>query len=135
MEVLCLRVPKVSVGESLYCFTIVGYRKIWIRGWGYTRFFVENFFPHSAENFRRVVPFSVSRISGIEKVWVRGGGISKFSVGNCLSDSAKNFRRGDSFSVSFFFGYQKNLCIRGLCHDFRFPVENFLSHTAEMFRR
>ena len=27
VEVFCLTVPKVSVGESLYCFTIVGYRK------------------------------------------------------------------------------------------------------------
>ena len=40
---------------------------------GVSRFFVENFLPLSAENFRRGVPFSVSRISGIEKVWVRGG--------------------------------------------------------------
>ena len=30
---------------------------------------------------------------------------------------------------------QKTLCFRGLCHDSRFPVEDFLSHSAEIFRR
>ena len=44
-----------------------------------------------------------------------------------------------SVGVSLYFftivGYQKNLYFRGLCHDFRFPVEFFLSHSAEMFRR
>ena len=40
---------------------------------GISKFSVENFFPHSAENFRRGVPFSVYIISGIGKVWVRGG--------------------------------------------------------------
>ena len=33
------------------------------------------------------------------------------------------------------FGYQKNICFRGLCHNFRFPVDFLLSHSAEMFRR
>ena len=45
---------------------------------GVSNFSVENFFPHSAENFRRGVPFSVSIISGSEKVWVRGGEYQNF---------------------------------------------------------
>ena len=60
VEVFCLTVPKVSVGESLYCFTIVGYRKsLDKRGRGVSRLSVEKFFSHSAENFRRGVLFSV----------------------------------------------------------------------------
>ena len=59
VEVFCLTGPKVSVGESLYCFTIVGYRKSLDKRVGVSRFSVEYFFPHSAENFRRGVPFSV----------------------------------------------------------------------------
>ena len=59
VEVFCLTVPKVSVGESLYCVTIVGYRKSLDKRVGVSRFSVEYFFPHSAENFRRGVPFSV----------------------------------------------------------------------------
>ena len=55
----CLTVPKISVGRSLYCFTIVGYRKSLDKRVGLSKFSVENFFPHSAENFRRGVPFSV----------------------------------------------------------------------------
>ena len=55
---------------------------------GVSRVSVENFFPHSAENFRRGVLFSVSIISGIEKVWLRLGGNIKFfrrnlSVSQC----------------------------------------------------
>ena len=44
VEVFCLTVPKISVGGSLYCFTIVGYRKVWIRGGG-IKIFRRNFFP------------------------------------------------------------------------------------------
>ena len=67
-KVISLTVPKVSVGESLYCFSIVGYRKSLDKRVGVSRFSVETFFPHSAESFRRGVPLSVSIISGIEKV-------------------------------------------------------------------
>ena len=58
------------------------------RGEGVSRFSVENFLSHSAENLSRGESFSVSLISGIEKVWIRGGGSikifrRKFFVSQC----------------------------------------------------
>ena len=100
---------------------------------GVSRFSVEHFLIHSAENFRRGEHFSVSLISGMENVWVRGG-VSKISVENYLSHSVDRPRKGTLWCFAKF-GYRKRLCFRGLCHDFRFPVEIFLSHSAEMFRR
>ena len=42
---------------------------------------VGKFLSHSAENFRRGEPFSVSLISVTENVWIRGGwGVSRFSA-------------------------------------------------------
>ena len=46
----------------------------------------------------------------------------------------KNFV-GEPFGVSENFWYRKVLCFRGLCHDFQFSVEIFLSHSAENIRR
>ena len=45
------------------------------------------------------------------------GGVSIFSVENFLSSSAENFRMRTLYCV-INFGYRKNLCFRGLCHDF-----------------
>ena len=46
VEVFCLTVPKVSVGENLYCFTMVGYRKsLDKRGGGGIKIFRRKFFP------------------------------------------------------------------------------------------
>ena len=50
------------------------------------------------------------------------GGVSRFSVKNFLSHSAENFRMCTVYCV-INFGYRKNLCFRGLCHDF--PSTNF----------
>ena len=81
------------------------------RGQGVSRFCVQNFLSHSAENFRRGESFSVSLISGIEKVWIRGGGgESTFSVENYLSHSAESFRRG-TLSCFTNFDYRKFLRI------------------------
>ena len=63
------------------------------------------------------------------------GVVSRCSVENFLSHSAKKISRDEYFSVSLFSGIKKNLCFRRLCQDFRFPVEDFLSHSAEMFRK
>ena len=80
---------------------------------GLSRFSVENFLSHRAENFRRWESFSVSLISGTEIVWIRGGGggVSRFSVEKFLSHSAENFQRG-ALSCFTNFGYRKNLRIR-----------------------
>ena len=91
-KIFCVTVPKISVGgESFSVSLISGTEKVWIRGvWGggVSRFSVENFLSHSAENFRRGEPFSVSLISGTEKVWIREGSSikifrRKFFVSQC----------------------------------------------------
>ena len=49
------------------------------------------------------------------------GGVSRFSVENFLSHSAEKFRMCSVCSV-INFGYRKNLCFRGLCHDFQSKI-------------
>ena len=93
-KIFCLTVPKIFVGESCTVALISGIEKVWIRGGGgVSRFSVENFLSHSAENLRRE-SFVVALISGTEKFWRRRVGVSRFSVENFLSHSAENFRRG-----------------------------------------
>ena len=50
----CLKLPKISVGESSIVALISGTKNVWRRGGGVSRFSIENFLCHSAENFRRV---------------------------------------------------------------------------------
>ena len=45
------------------------------------------------------------------------GGVLRFSVENFLSHSAEKFRMCTVYCV-LNFGYRKNLCFRGLFHDF-----------------
>ena len=73
---------------------------------GLSRFSVQIFLSHSAENFRRGELSSVSLFSGIEKN-SRGGGSIKFSVEKFLSHNATHFRMGESFSVSLNSGIEK----------------------------
>ena len=77
------------------------------RGGGVSRFHVEVFLSHSAENFDRGESSSVSLISAIVKIWIRGVGVYRFSVENFLYQSAKKFGMGESFSVSLVFGIEK----------------------------
>ena len=61
--------------ESFSVSLLSGIEKVWIRGGGVSRFFVEKFLSHSAEKLRRGgESFSFSLLPGIEKVWIRGGG-------------------------------------------------------------
>ena len=53
--ILCLLVPKITVGESFTVALFSGCEKIWIGGGGLSRFSVEKFISHSAETFRRGV--------------------------------------------------------------------------------
>ena len=94
-EFFCLKVRKISVGES----------------------------------------FSVSLISGIGNIYASEGYVTIFDFLSkffCLS--AEKLRKGTLLCFTNF-GYRKILCFRGLCHDFRFSVEIFLSHSAEKFGR
>ena len=80
--------------------------------------------------------FSVSPPSGAEEVWTSEGGgqYQDFPSKKILSHSAEKSSKGTLKSFTNF-GNRKNFCSRGLCHDFRFAVEIFLSHSAKKFRR
>ena len=75
---------------------------------GVSRFSIENYLYHSAENLRRE-SFTVALISGIEKNWIGGGGgeypdiPSKFF---CLITVPKKFV-GESFTVALISGTEK----------------------------
>ena len=92
------------------CFTNFGAPKNFMnkRREGVSEFSVENFFSHSAENFRRGGCFIVSLISGMEKVWRRVGGVSRFSIGKNLPHSAEILRR-ETLPCFTNFGYRKSI--------------------------
>ena len=79
--------------------------------------------------------FTVAIISGTEKVWIRdrGGSIKIFRRKFFVSQSRKN-SYGEPYSVSLIAGTEK-VWIREKGGVSRFSVENFLSHSAEKFRR
>ena len=108
-RIFCLTVPKDFVGEHIGDRKISGSEKIYAseRGEGVSRFSVENFLPHSAENFHRGESFSVSLLSGIEKVYASEGYVTIFDFLSkffCLT-MPKNFV-GKPFCAVF----QKNSC-------------------------
>ena len=83
--------PKNFVGEFFTVALISGSEKVWIGGGGVSRFSVEFFLSHSAENLRRE-SFTVALILGTEKFWRRGGGgikilRRKFFVSLCRKNS------------------------------------------------
>ena len=52
-KIFCLKVPRSIVGEPFSVSLFSGFEKIWIREGGVSRFSVEIFLSHSAENFLR----------------------------------------------------------------------------------
>ena len=92
--------PKSFVGESFTVALISGTEKNWRRG-GVSRFSVELFLSHSAENLRReyftVALFRVAKKYGEEV----GRGVSRFCVEKLLTHSAETFNR-ESFTVPLF---------------------------------
>ena len=89
----CLTVPKISVRKTLLLHYFRVAKKFGEEvGWGVSRFCVEFFLSHSAENLRRE-SFTVALLSGTEKIWRRGG-VSRFFVENFLSRCAEKFRVG-----------------------------------------
>ena len=65
----------------------------------------------------------------------RGEAVSRFSVEKIFRLTVPKKLVREPFSLSLFSGMEKSFCFRGLCHDFRFSVDNFLSHSAKEFRR
>ena len=106
------------------------------RGGGVSRFSVENFMSHSAENFRRGIVYCCIDFGYRKSLWIRGGGVSRFSVKKFLSHSAEKIHSWNLLRcVSENFRLRKSLWIRGEGGVSRFCVENFMSHSAENFRR
>ena len=97
---------------------------------GKSRFPSQIFFAQSAKNAAGE-PFSLLLISGMRKIWMRGSGECQVFQSKifCLTVS-KNFV-GQPFYYSTTFGYRKNFCSRGLCHD---SLSNFfVSQCRENF--
>ena len=55
-KIFCPKVPIISVGGIVQCLIIFGYRKSLDKRGGVSRFSIESFLSHSAENFRRWNP-------------------------------------------------------------------------------
>ena len=107
------------------------------RGEGVTRFSVENFLSHSAENLSRGESFSVSLISGIEKFYASEGYVTIFCRFVFCLTVPKNLVGEPSCAVfQKISGSEKFMDKRGGGGGVsRFSFENFLSHSAENFRR
>ena len=115
--------PKLFVGESFTVALNSCIEKVWIRGGGgESRFSVENFSSHSAENFRRRILYCCTKFGYRKSLEKRGGEVPTFSVENVLCHSAENLCRG-IFYCFINFGYRKGLDNKwGVS---RFSVENF----------
>ena len=72
-KVLCLTVPKKSVGESLTAALILGNEKVCIRKWVYQGF-RSKIFCLTVPKFSVGESIFVALFSGSEKVWIGGGG-------------------------------------------------------------
>ena len=109
---LSYRTETKSFVKEPACFPeIFWYRKnLWIRG-GLSRFAVEIFMSHSAENFRKGILLFLRKIL-VSKSFMDEKGVSRFSVENFWSHSAEKFR-GHPSNVSENLGYRKILCIIG----------------------
>ena len=94
-KTFCLKVPRNFVGDSFSVSLNSGAENVWIREGGLSRFSVEKYLSHSAENFRGWrESLSVSFILGIDKVWTRGGGgrqYQDFTSIFFVSQCRKNF--------------------------------------------
>ena len=89
----CLTVSKNSVGESFTVALIWGTERVWIRaGCGViSKFFLEKFSSHSAENFRRGIFYCCIKLGYRKSFYMRGD--PRFSVEFPLPHSAEKFPR------------------------------------------
>ena len=87
-KIFCLTIRKSFVGEFFTVAIIAGTEKIWMGG-GVSRFYVENFVSHSAENFPRRI-FYCSIIFRWRKNLDRRGSIDIFRRKIYVSQCRKN---------------------------------------------
>ena len=124
-------------GGIVWCF--INFRvakKLDKKGGGVSRFSVENFWSHSAENFRRGESFSVSINSVIEKFYASEGYVTIFDFLSIFLSPVPKILVGEPFCAVFHrISGSKNFWISSAGGVSRFSVENFLSRSAENFRR
>ena len=106
-KIFCLTVPKKFVREPFSVSLISGIEKVWIRGGGVSRFSVEIFMSHSAENFRKGILLFLRKFL-VSKSFTEDRGVSRFFVGNFWSQSAEKFRTGILYCCNIF-GYRQSL--------------------------
>ena len=104
-KIFCLTVPKIFVGESFIVTLISGSEEVWIGG-GVSRFSVENFWSHSAENFRRGTLYCCIKFGYRKSLDKRGGEYQDFPSKIFCLIVPKNFV-GEPFSVSLISGIEK----------------------------
>ena len=118
--------------RGILCCNIFGYRKSLDKRCGEYHDFPSNNFCLTVPKIFVGEPFSVALISGIEKVWIGRGEYQDFPSKNfCLT--VLKISLWESFTVALI-SVSKKVWIRRVGVS-RYSVENFLSHSAEKFRR
>ena len=111
VDFFCLTVPKNFVGELFSVSLFSGIEKVWIKwGGGVSRFSVEFFLSHSAENFRRGIPYCCINF-GYRKSFEKRGYQDFMSKIFCLT--VPKIFVGESFTVALTSGTEKSLDKRG----------------------
>ena len=128
----CLTVPKSHVGESFIVALISGSEKVYgQQGGGEYRDFQLKFFVSQSQTFRRGILYCCSNV-GYRECLDKNGEYQGFPSESFCPTVPKRFV-GESFTVALFSGTGK-LWIRGGGGVSRFSVQNFSSHSAEVFR-
>ena len=115
-----------------YCCNNFGYRKSLDKRGGASRFSVENFLSHSAENFRRGIFYCCNNF-GYRKSLKKRGGEHQVFPSKIFCHTVPKISVGEFFTVAIISDIEKVWIREGGVS--RFSVENFLSHSAEKFRR
>ena len=132
LKFFCLTVPRISVGESFTVALIFASEKVWIGGGGgASRFSVEKFLSHSAENFRRGIFHCCINFGYRKSLEKRGGEYQDFpSKIFCLK--VPNISVGESFTVAIFSGTEEVWIRGGSIKLFR---RKSFAHSPEKVRR
>ena len=110
---------------------ISGVEKVWIRGGGSIKIFRRCFLSHSAGNFRRGVLYCCNNFA-YRKSSDKRGGSNKVFRRNLFVLQCRKFSSGNPLVFHCSRVSKNFMTIRGISV---FSMENFLSHSAENFRR
>ncbi len=117
LEIFCLTVPIIFVGEFLNVALIRGTENVWIRGGGEISTYSVDFFCLTVPKIFVGESFTVALFLGTGKVWMRRGEYQDFpSKVFCLTVPITFV--GESFTVAVFSGTGKVWMRRGEYQDF-----------------